>query len=101
MISGLIIGILVTVSSVARYTLFLSLSIPTAAAVPRIVDITDALSASTRVLRTERRVSESLNSSLYQLRENPENTERLLLALKENTSRMAIGAKRKIMISAV
>ena len=95
--SGLIMGMLVTVSSVAWRARFLSLSIPTAAAVPRMVEIT----ARIRVFRTLRSVSVSLNSSLYQLREKPENTDRLLLALKENTSRMAMGAKRKIMMRAV
>ena len=65
------------------------------------VEITDALRARIRVFRTLRSVSVSLNSSLYQLREKPENTDRLLLALKENTSRMAMGAKRKIMMRAV
>ena len=100
-ISGLIMGILVTVSRDARRSLLRSLSIPTAAAVPITVEIRDALNARIRVLRTERSVSVSLNNSLYQLREKPEKTDRLLLTLKEKTNRIAIGANRKIMISAV
>jgi hypothetical protein len=35
------------------------------------------------------------------LREKPEKTERLLASLKEKTSRIAMGAKRKIIMRAV
>jgi histone H3/H4 len=35
------------------------------------------------------------------LREKPEKTERLLASLKEKTSKIAMGAKRKIIMSAV
>ena len=65
------------------------------------VEMTAAQSASTMVFLTAPSVSLSRNSSLYQLREKPENTERLFASLKENTSSIAMGAKRKIMMSAV
>ena len=74
---------------------------PTAAAVPITVEMAEAQQASSRVFFTAFRVSESRSSSLYQYREKPENTERLLDSLKENTSKMAMGAKRKSIISAV
>ena len=57
--------------------------------------------ASTRVFRRASRVLESWKSSLYQYREKPEKTDRLLPLLKEKTRRMAMGAKRKRKIMAV
>ena len=65
------------------------------------VEIRAAEAARIRVLRTAPRVSASRNSSRYQLSEKPENTERLFASLKENTSSIAIGAKRKIIMIAV
>ena len=65
------------------------------------VEMAAAQKASSRVFFTAFSVSESRISSLYQYREKLENTERLLDSLKENTSKMAMGAKRKSMISAV
>ena len=66
MISGLIMGILVTLSIIERRALLRSLSMPTAAAVPITVEISDADIARISVLRTAFSVSESRNSSLYQ-----------------------------------
>ena len=74
---------------------------PTAAAVPIIVEITAALSARISVLRTAPRVSLSRNSSRYQCSENSEKTLRLLESLKEKTNRIAIGAKRKTITNPV
>ena len=70
---------------------------PTAAAVPITVEISAAETARISVLRTAPSVSESRSSSVYQCREKPENTERLFDWLKEKTSRIAMGAKRKSM----
>jgi hypothetical protein len=53
------------------------------------------------VFFTELSVSLSWNSSLYQLSEKPENTERLLAPLKEKTMSIAMGANRNTNISAV
>ena len=74
---------------------------PTAAAVPMIVDRTDAHRASTRVFFSAPRVFVSWNSSLYQYSEKPEKTDRLLPLLKEKKSMIAMGAKRKRKIRAV
>ena len=74
---------------------------PTAAAVPMTVEMIEALKARIRVFFRLIRVSPSFSSSRYHLKEKPENTDRLLLALKENTSRMTMGANRKAKISAV
>ena len=74
---------------------------PTAAAVPMTVEISAAATARISVLRTALRVSVSRKSSRYHLREKPEKTERLLASLKEKTSKIAMGAKRKIIMSAV
>jgi hypothetical protein len=60
-----------------------------------------ALVATMRVFFTAWRVSESRNSSPYHFREKPENTDRLRASLKENTSKMAMGANRNTKISAV
>jgi hypothetical protein len=57
--------------------------------------------ATIRVFFTAWRVSASRNSSTYHFREKPENTDRLRASLKENTSSMAMGANRKMKISAV
>ena len=65
------------------------------------MEISAAEIARTRVLRTAPSVSASRNSSRYQYSEPPDMTLRLLDALKEKTSRMTIGANRKIRISAV
>ena len=101
MISGLTMGRLVTVFMAARMYLLRSLFIPTEAAVPRTVERMAAHRASTRVFRRASRVLESWKSSLYQYREKPEKTDRLLPLLKEKTRRMAMGAKRKRKIMAV
>ena len=74
---------------------------PTAAAVPMTVEMTEAETARISVLPTALSVSESRKSSRYHLREKPEKTERLLASLKEKTSRIAMGAKRKIIMRAV
>ena len=94
-------GMLVTLSIAVRRSLFRSLLMPTAAAVPMTVEMSAADTARIRVLATALRVSESRNSSRYHLREKPEKTERLFASLKEKTSRIAMGAKRKIIMSAV
>ena len=94
-------GMFVTVFIAARSQRLRSLLMPTAAAVPMTVAMSEALTARISVLRTAFSVSPSRNSSRYHLREKPENTERLLASLKENTSRMAMGAKRKKKISTV
>ena len=78
-----------------------SLFMPTAAAVPMTVDTTAAHSASTSVFRTAPSVSRVAEKLLYQFSEKPENTERLFASLKENTSSIAMGAKRNIIIRAV
>ena len=101
MMSGFVMGMLVTVSRAARTALLRSLSTPTAAAVPMTVAITEADTATTRVFWTDFRVSLSRKSSAYHLRLKPEKTDRLLASLKENTSRMTMGAKRKKKIRAV
>ena len=101
MMSGLIIGMLVTLSMAWRRTLLRRRLMPTAAAVPMAVEISAAETASTRVLRTALSVSASRKSSRYQWSEKPEKTDRLLASLKEKTSKMAIGAKRKTITSAV
>ena len=101
MISGLIMGILVRLSRAVRKYLLRSLFMPTAAAVPMTVEISAAATARISVLRTALRVSVSRKSSRYHLREKPEKTERLLASLKEKTSKIAMGAKRKSMIRAV
>ena len=92
--SGFVMGMSVTVFSTARTPRERSLLMPTAAAVPITVEITVALAASTRVFRRASRVFRSLSNSRYHFREKPENTERLLASLKENTSSTAMGAKR-------
>ena len=74
---------------------------PTAAAVPMTVEMSAALTARISVFFTAPRVSESRKSSSYQCSEKPEKTDRLLASLKEKTSRIAIGAKRKSMTSPV
>ena len=78
MISGLIMGMFVTVFIAARSQRLRSLLMPTAAAVPMTVAMSEALTARISVLRTAFSVSPSRNSSRYHLREKPENTERLL-----------------------
>ena len=101
MISGFTIGMFVVVSMAVFRNLFLRLFIPTAAAVPRTVDMTDAESARMRVFLRDPRVSESLKSSLYQNREGSEKTERLFEPLNENTRSISIGAKRNSIIRTV
>ena len=101
MISGFTIGMFVTVSIAERSQRRRSLLMPTAAAVPMAVDTTAAQSARMRVFLRELRVTLSLNSSAYHLREAPSMTERLFAPLKENTMSMAMGAKRKMRIIAV
>ncbi len=101
MISGLVMGMLVTVLMAARAYLLRSLSMPTAAAVPMAVAITEEEQARIRVFFRDSRVSPSRNSSRYHFSEKPENTDRLLVSLKENRSRMAMGANRKRKIRAV
>ena len=95
MISGFTMGRLVTVFMAAFMYLLRSLFMPTAAAVPMMVESSAAHRARIRVLRRAPRVSSSWKSSLYQYRENPSSTERLLPLLKENTSMMRMGANRK------
>ena len=101
MMSGFTMGIFVTVFMAAFIYLLRSLLMPTAAAVPITVEMRAAHTASTRGFFKAPRVLVSWKSSLYQYREKPENTDRLLPLLKENTSRMMIGAKRKRKIRAV
>ena len=101
MMSGLIMGMLVTVSMAARTYLLRSLWMPTAAAVPITVAMTAEEQARMRVFFSDRRVSPSRKSSRYHFREKPEKTERLLASLKEKTRRMMMGAKRKRKMSAV
>ncbi len=66
MMSGVIIGMLVTLSRAVRRNLLRSLLMPTAAAVPMTVEISEAETARIRVLRTALSVSLSRNSSRYQ-----------------------------------
>ena len=101
MISGFIIGMFVTVSKAVFRYLRRSRWMPTAAAVPMAVEMIEAVTASTSVFCSARSVSSSLNSSRYHLTEKSENTLRLFVALKLNTSRIAIGAKRNRKMSAV
>ena len=65
---------------------------------PITVEIAVAESAKITVFLTASSVFRSLNSSSYHLNEKLENTERLFASLKEKTSKMAIGAKRKMKI---
>ena len=95
MISGLVMGISVTVFITARYHLERSLLMPTAAMVPMTVAMAVADAARISVFLTDSSVFRSRSSSSYQRSEKPENTARLLLSLKENTSSTTIGAKRK------
>ena len=95
MISGFTIGRLVTVFMAAFMYLLRSLFMPTAAAVPMMVESSAAHRARIRVLRRAPRVSSSWKSSLYQYREKPSSTDRLLPLLKENTSMIRMGANRK------
>ena len=101
MMSGLTMGMLVTVFMAESMVRLLSLLMPTAAAVPRMVERMEADRARMRVFFRAPRVLVSWRSSWYQWRENPENTDRLLPLLKEKTSRMAMGAKRKRKMRAV
>ena len=93
-ISGLVMGMSVTVFITALDHLERSLLMPTAAAVPITVEIAVAEAARIRVLRRASRVLRSFSSSRYHFREKPENTERLFDSLKENTSSTRIGANR-------
>ena len=68
---------------------------PTAAMVPMTVAMAVADAARISVFLTDSSVFRSRSSSSYQRSEKPENTARLLLSLKENTSSTTIGAKRK------
>ena len=101
MISGLIMGMLVTVSMAARIYRLRSLWMPTAAAVPMMVEMAEAKQANTSVFFTEASVAPSRKSSSYHFSEKPEKTERLLVSLKEKISRMAMGAKRNRKIRTV
>ena len=65
------------------------------------VEMAAELAARIRVFFRAVRVTSSRSSSRYHLKEKPENTERLLASLKENTSKMRIGANRNAKISAV
>ena len=100
-ISGFVIGMFVTVSIAVLYHLLRSLLMPTDAAVPRTEEIAVAEKASTSEFLSASSVLRSLSSSLYHLSENPLKTERLLPSLKENTSKIAIGANRNMKIIAV
>lgn len=66
MMSGLIMGMFVTVSQAARRARERRRKMPTAAAVPMTVDTAEAARARIRVLRTVERVSASRKSSRYQ-----------------------------------
>ena len=74
---------------------------PTAAAVPMMVEITDAHTARISVFFSAPSVSLSRNSSRYHLKEKSEKTDRLFASLNENTSKIAIGANRKRKMSTV
>jgi len=98
MMSGFVMGMSVTVFMTVRYHLERSLFIPTAPRVPITVETAVAEAARSSVFFTDSRVLRSANSSSYHLRENPENTERLLPSLKEKISSTTMGAKRKTKI---
>ena len=83
MISGLIMGILVTVSRAAWRYLLRRRKMPTAAAVPMTVAIRAEDTASTRVLRSASRMLELWKSSAYHWSEKPLITAVLLVPLKE------------------
>ena len=91
MISGFVMGISVTVFITALDHFARSLLMPTAAAVPMIVEITVAEAARTKVLRTASRVLRSFSSSRYHFREKPVNFTGSLDSLKEKTITTAIG----------
>ena len=65
------------------------------------VETREALIARITVFLTAPSVSASFRSSRYQLSEKPEKTDRLLASLNEKNSKIAMGAKRNIMIRAV
>ena len=95
MMSGLTMGISVTVFMAARYQRERRRLMPTAAKVPSSVEIAVADAARTSVFFSAASVLRSRKSSTYHFTEKSEKTERLLASLKEKTSRTAIGAKRK------
>ena len=76
---------LLTVRRVFLKCLFFIREIPYAARVPIIVAIIEERIASTRVLRSAKRVAPSLKSSLYHFNENPEREFVLFEELNENS----------------
>lgn len=77
---------------------FFIAKIPSAAAVPRMVEITAEQTATRSVTFIAWIISASRNSSWYQRREKPVHTERLFVLLNEKAMRRKIGAyiKRKM-----
>ena len=71
---------------------------PTDAIVPSTTESVVAENARISEFLSASSVFASLRSSLYHLREKPENTDKLLPALNEKISRMIIGAKRNAKI---
>ena len=76
--SGLTMGILLSVSMTERKPLFIFLS-PTAAAVPITVEAMAAMTATSREVRSASRIMLSRKRFSYHLSEKPFQTERLLL----------------------
>ena len=74
---------------------------PTAAAVPMMVERMEAVTARTKVFCSALKVSSSRNSSRYHFSEGSEKTLRLLEALKLNTSKIRMGANRNRKMNAV
>jgi len=68
------------------------LCIPTAATVPKTVEIIAEENASIRELSNADIAASLLNSSLYHLSENPSKTAILFEELKENTIKTTMGA---------
>ena len=71
------------------------------AAVPIMVAIMEAAKAISRVFISACRISSFAISSLYHLKVKPPHLERVLLALKERATKVAMGAYIKIIIKII
>ena len=86
MMSALVMGMLLMVMSRLRGRRFMEKK-PMAAAVPRMVAMTEASTDTVSVVLKADRISSSWNSSVYQWKEKPDQTVRLLESLKEKMMR--------------
>ena len=99
-ISALIIGIFVIPMMMERF-LFFILLMAKLAIVPIIVEISAAKKAITNVLISDWIMASFSNNATYHFKVNPPHLALVLLALKERTIKVIIGAYRKIKIKQI